>query len=181
MKQFLDPNFMVRKREEQKAFIQRMQAETDYEKRYKIFHMAFENILKMLEVEQKSLSQFDHKEGQLPATPKEFKGVATIAENICIVAEVVLHFPEISYKILEGFPNWRKLVEYGQEIAQKYQHVYDDSTLELLSLFNQEINPEQRTDDFINPYAAKEEEKVKPSKTKAKKQKLKKGPALQEF
>lgn len=179
----LDPSFFVRKREEQKAFIQRMLNDADYEKRYKIFDMAFTNILKMLEVEQKHLSQMKHPENVLPSAPMDFKAVVTVLENICIIGEVVLHFPEMSYRILDGgFPKWRAQVEFAKTIADQYTFVYDASTLEMLSLFNQEINADQRTEDFINPYATPEDSTAtKTNKKQKKPKKAKKGPALQEL
>lgn len=150
--------------------------DADYEKRYKMFDMAFTNIFKMLEVEKELISRMTHT-SVLPSTPKEFKAVVTVLENICIVGEVVLHFPEMSYKILEG-RDWRPQVEFASSIAQKYQYVYDSSTLEMLDLFNQEINPEQRTEDFVNPYA---EGHASEKKSKKPKKRANKGPKLQEL
>lgn len=154
--------------------------DADYEKRYKIFDMAFTNILKMLEVEQDFLTKIKHTENILPSNPHEFKAVTTVLENICVIGEIVLHFPEMSYKILEGFPRWREQVEFAKTIADQYLFVYEPSTVEMLNLFNQEINPDQRTDDFINPYAIPTEDN-KPKKAKKDKKKKKKGPALQEL
>lgn len=151
--------------------------DADYEKRYKMFDMAFTNIFKMLEVEKEPISRMTHKADVLPSTPKEFKAVVTVLENICIIGEVVLHFPEMSYKILED-REWRPNVEFARSIAQKYQFVYDSSTLKMLDLFNQEINPEQRTEDFVNPYA---EGDASAKKSKKPKKKANTGPKLQEL
>lgn len=143
--------------------------------------MAFKNILKMLEVEQGPVSKMEHT-GKLPDTPDAFKRVVTVLEHICLVGEIVLHFPDISYRIFEGHPKWREYVDFGQSIAEKYTAIFDQTTLEMLKLFDQEINPEKRSEDYLNPYASKGTEDVPPSKTKKeKKTKKKKGPALQEL
>lgn len=180
MLQFSDPSFLVRKREEQKDFI-RMLNEMDYEKRYKMFDMAFKNILKMIEVEEVRLSQMDHSGGVLPSVPEDFKAVVTVLENLCIVGEVVLHFPEMSYKILQAYPKWRQQVEFAGSIAKQYSFVYDQSTTEMLALFNQEINPDQRTEDYVNPYDDSGQKEKRVKKSKGDKKKLKKGPTLQEL
>lgn len=177
---FVDPSFFVRKREEQKAFVQRMWAEESYEKKYKMFDMALKNIFRMLEVEEKNLADFKHIQNTLPSSPREFKGIATVLENICIVGELVLHFPEISYRILEELSGWRTKVEFAGTIVEHYKHVFDQSTVEMLDLFDQEINPEKRTEDFVNPYSS--DDGAGPTKKPKKERKvIKKGPALQEL
>lgn len=157
-----------------------MLAEEDYEKKYKMFSMAFENILQMLEVEQKSIATMKHVQDTLPDTPKEFKAVVTVLEHICIMGEVVLHFPPIAYRVLDKLPGWRAKLEFAGEIVGHYRKIFDEKTLEMLHLFDQEINPEKRSEDYVNPYAEKEEESAK-EKKKKKKKSLKKGPALQEL
>lgn len=142
--------------------------------------MAIKHILKMLEVERESVSKIDHPEESLPRDPEDFKKVVTVLENSCLIAEFVLHFPKMSRKILEPHSNWRDLVEFGGSVLNTYRHVLDESTRKLISLFDQEINPEKRSDDFMNPYGkdpAEEETKVE-EKPKKKKKKDKRGPAL---
>lgn len=176
----VDPSFFVRKREEQKAFIQRMLAEELYEKKYKMFDMALKNIFRMLDVEEKNLAEYKHIKNTLPSSAKEFKAVVTILENICIVGELVLHFPDSSYRILEELSGWRTKVEFAGTIVEQYKNIFDQSTVEMLDLFDQEINPEKRSEDFVNPYANAEE--VEPKKKQKKERKtIKKGPALQEL
>lgn len=151
----------------------------DYEKQYKMFDMALKNILKMLEVEQEPVTNLKHT-GELPNTPDAFKRVVTVLEHICLVGEIVLHFPDISYRIFEGHPKWREYLEFGQSIADKYKGIFDQTTIDMLALFDQELNPEKRTDDYVNPYASKENEE-RPKKPKKTKKKKMKGPALQEL
>ena len=157
--------------------------DADYEKRYKMFDMAFTNILKMLEVEEKNLAKLDPPgpNGELPSLPLQFKGAVTVLENYCLVGELILHFPEMCYKILENFPRWREQIEWAREFSLRYK-VFDDTTKEMLELFNQEINPDQRSEDFVNPYAHQDEGTTNSKKSKKdKKSKAKKGPKLQEL
>lgn len=162
-----------------------MLADEEYEKRYKLFEMAFSEVLKVLSGVEEEISQMQHTKGVLPSTPKEFKYVVTVLENTCALAEIILHFPEMSYRILDANhrAEWRKQVAFAYKLTtEHYNFVYDQSTQELLNLFNQELNPDQRTEDFVNPYSEKESTGQKKKAKKEKKtREVRRGPSLQEL
>lgn len=88
--------------------------------------------------------------------------ITVLLGNTCLFGEVILHFPDISYGVLEknhrsviGGPDvhWRDLINWCLKYAELYYDgIVDEEGQKLLSLLDQEINPERRTPDFINPY-----------------------------
>lgn len=115
--------------------------------------------------------------------------ISVTLDNICLFGEIILHFPDISYRALESSYSasddessvqWRDLINWCLKYSKYfYERIIDVKGQQLLSLLDQEINPERRTDDYINPYRnadsvtqSKNEHKKKPPK------KLKRGPQL---
>lgn len=97
--------------------------------------------------------------------------------------------PDISQRILETreqqqndktILHWRDLISWCLKYSKYfYDRIIDAKGQQLLSLLDQEINPEKRTADFINPYRDRsDEERVKNLHNKKKTKKLKKGPRL---
>lgn len=128
---------------------------------------------------------------KFPAKDKRLvDAIIVMLDNTCLFGEIILHFPDMSYRSLESsFANsddasivpWRNLINWCTKYAKYfYERIVDAKGQQLLSLFDQEINPERRTDDYINPYRSadsvvhshKNEHKKKAPK------KLKKGPRL---
>lgn len=65
--------------------------------------------------------------------------------------------------------------------TKKADPIVDDLSQKMLDLFNQEINEDQRTKDYFNPYLeANQKKQEQPIKEKPKKvkKKIKKGPQL---
>lgn len=137
------------------------------------------------------ISKFDATIDKFPAKNKRLNEAITVTlDNICLFGEIILHFPDMSYRVLRaidansdassGVP-WRDLINWSVEYAAHfYDRIIDPKGQQLLSLLDQEINPERRTDDYINPYrsvdsaafSTKDQHKKKPKKV------LKKGPQL---
>lgn len=150
----------------------------DYEKQYKLIEMAFKNILKMFEVEREYVTNMNHVENQLPNVAVEFQKVVTVLENVCIMGEIIIHIPGVSYKVLDSHSHWRDLLEWAGEIVNKYQYVLDEPTKKMLKLLDLELNPEKRPDDYENPYAEQKEVSEEPVNKKKEKKKPKRGPAM---
>lgn len=111
--------------------------------------------------------------------------IVVMLANTCLFGEIVLRFPDMSYRSLQAnFPEsnaidniyWRNLINWCLKYSKHfYERIVDTKGQELLWLLDQEINPERRTGNFVNPYRLaepKHEHKKKPPK------KLKKGPQL---
>lgn len=125
-----------------------------------------------------------------PAKDKRLIGAITVTlDNICLFGEIILHFPDISYRALESnYANsddasnvhWRDLINWCLKYSTYfYERIVDVKGQQLLSLLDQEINPERRTDDYVNPY--RNADSVAQSKNEHKKKppmKLKRGPQL---
>lgn len=127
---------------------------------------------------------------KFPAKDKRLISAITVTlENTCLFGEIILHVPDISYRILETrqkFPNdqsisqWRDLINWCLKYSKYFfDRIVDAKGQQLLTLLDQEINPEKRSVDFVNPYRdsshaghAKNEHHKKPPK------KLRKGPQL---
>lgn len=110
------------------------------------------------------------------------EAVTTTLENCCLLAEAVLHFPEISYRIFNKvpFPLWKETNNWCIEFAFGLQQIIDGQTIKLMDLLAQEINIELRRADYVNPYYETKVDNVENNKEKQKKRTktLKKGPQL---
>lgn len=109
--------------------------------------------------------------------------ITVTLENTCLFGEIILHNPDISYRVLESReigPDWRDLINWCIKFSRQFNdRILDTKTQELLWLAEQEINPEKRTENFINPYRNKADESADAMKKKKKKtKKLPKGPQM---
>lgn len=111
-------------------------------------------------------------------------------QNVCLFGEILLHTPDISYLVLDklriGDPaakkprvEWKPLIEWCLKYAKYfYNRIVDTKSQELLFLLDQDLHPDRRTPDYINPYRGSiNRDTLKQNKVKQKK-KLKKGPQL---
>lgn len=88
-----------------------------------------------------------------PKTDVTVDAMALMLENTCLFGDLVLHMPELSYKILKKHEHWLELMNKCLEFSQHFfKTVVDNNTQKMLSLLDQEINPDKRSDDYVNPY-----------------------------
>lgn len=107
-------------------------------------------------------------------------------ENVCLFGEIILHAPDISYRILESrqnkntdpeVPHWKDLLNWGIKYARYFnERIIDTKSQQLLWLVEQEINPERRTANFVNPYRIATEKQAHKKEKKPKT--VKKGPKI---
>lgn len=117
-----------------------------------------------------------------PKDVRVFDAVTVTLENTCLFGELILHNPDISYRVLESQEEgifWKDLINW----SIKYAHFFNDRILdaksqELLWLVDQEINPEKRTENFINPHRVSTTENTDNTKKKKKAKTIKKGPRM---
>lgn len=130
-------------------------------------------------------SKFDLLADGFPTQNKTLIETVTVTlENTCLFGEVILHYPDMSYVILqrEVVDDWRRLINWCLSFARPfYDRVIDDKSQTLLSLLEQEINPDKRRKDYVNPFRADADSTAnttKVKKPKSAKKKLKRGPQM---
>lgn len=109
--------------------------------------------------------------------------ITVTLENTCLFGEIILHNPDISYRVLESRqigPDWRDLINWCIQFTRQFNdRILDAKSQELLWLVEQEINPEKRSEHFINPYRTVTHENSDAAKKRKKKaKKLPKGPQM---
>lgn len=127
-------------------------------------------------------SEYDPLVEKFPTNNNQlFDAITVTLENTCLFGEIVLHNPDISYRVLDSWENgstWKDLVNWCIKFARHFNdRIIDENSQKLLWLTEQEINPEMRTADFTNPYRSTTE--ASDTKTKKKKpKKSEKGPRM---
>ncbi|XP_053659964.1 coiled-coil domain-containing protein 134-like [Anopheles marshallii] len=169
----------VRKREEHKLLVNHLQSIDDYGKRYKLMKVGVDEIIRIIREEGGKLrgNQITS-ESEFPKLQELINALALFLENTCLFGEIVLHFPDMSYRILKSVSDWRTLMTDALNYSKAFVQILDDKSIELLSLLNQEINEDQRTPDYINPYRETAPSTESSKDKQKKKSKPKKGPAL---
>lgn len=118
-----------------------------------------------------------------PNDVRLFDAITVTLENTCLFGELIIHNPDISYRVLDSkkfVPDWKDLINWCIEYSRQFnERIIDKRSHELLWLMDQEINPEKRTENFINPYRIKPKEKdTKKTNKKKKGKKPEKGPRM---
>ncbi|XP_035777607.1 coiled-coil domain-containing protein 134-like isoform X1 [Anopheles albimanus] len=170
----------VRRREEHKLLVNHLRSIEDYAKRYKLMKLGLDEILRVIREEGAKLrgNQITA-QSEFPKVQELITALAQFLENTCLFGEIVLHFPDMSYRILKSVSDWRELMTQALNYTKAFEHILDGKSIELLGLLNQEINEDQRTDEYVNPYREVETAETTPTKKKKKdKAKPKKGPSL---
>ncbi|XP_058129672.1 coiled-coil domain-containing protein 134-like [Anopheles ziemanni] len=171
----------VRKREEHKLLVNHLQSIDDYAKRYKLLKLGIDEVLRLIREEGAKLRGNNiTAESEFPKIQELINALAQYLENTCLFAELVLHFPDMSYRILKPVSDWRELMTQALNYSKSFDHILDDKSVELLGLLNQEINEDQRTDSYVNPYreAAQSTSGENVKAKKKSKTKTKKGPSI---
>lgn len=165
--------------------------EDSYERKYKLIDAAYEKMFKILGEAKLIVSSHNHDPHEpLPKDQRLINAVTVTLENICLFGELILHLPDISYRVLHSKyePNdidskkthWRDLINWALAYSKNfYDRIVDKKSQQLLWLFEQEINPSKRTAEFMNPYRHQSDrEHLKAEQKKKPPKKLKKGPRL---
>ncbi|KAL1403354.1 hypothetical protein pipiens_005703 [Culex pipiens pipiens] len=173
-------NIFVRKREEHKLVVKHLLSTEDYAKRFDLLKLALKEIIRVIQEDGENLRNNDLAEGSaLPKNPELVDSLARYLENTCFFGELVLHFPDMSYRILKGVDGWRDLLIRALEYTRSFVNILDQKSLEMLGLLEQEIDEGNRTDSYVNPYRERANESSKSKETKKKKKaNIKKGPQL---
>lgn len=174
----LDANMLVRRREEHKLLYKHIMSIEKYEKQYKMLEIAYQNILEVIENNRKVLIQEVSK--AFPTNSTHLEALFAVIENTCLFGDMLLHIPDVSYKILNRQKNWKYIIDWSLDYTSNDEfEVLDQITSRMLMLLYEEINPDERSADYINPYSRKKSDVFDSKTKKTKKRKiLKKGPQL---
>ncbi|XP_053670771.1 coiled-coil domain-containing protein 134-like [Anopheles nili] len=169
----------VRKREEHKLLVNHLQSIDDYEKRYKLMKLGIDEIIRIIREEGGKLRGNNiTSESEFPKLQELINALALFLENTCLFGELVLHFPDMSYRILKSVSDWRSLMTQALNYSKAFDQILDDKSVELLGLLNQEINEDQRTAEYVNPYRDAVQSAPSGKEKLKQKSKLKKGPTM---
>lgn len=173
-------NLFVRKREEHKLVVKHLLSTEDYAKRFDLLKLALKEIIRVIQEDGENLRNNELAEGSaFPKNPELVDSLARYLENTCFFGELVLHIPDMSYRILKGVDGWRDLLIRALEYTRSFVNILDQKSLEMLGLLEQEIDEGKRTDSYVNPYRERANESSKSKETKKKKKaNIKKGPQL---
>ncbi|XP_055546444.1 uncharacterized protein LOC129730877 [Wyeomyia smithii] len=171
-------NIFVRKREEHKLAVQHLLSTEKYSKKYDLLKLSLKQIMEIIEKDGTVLRQNTFIAGsKFPTDTKVIESLARFIENTCLVAELILHLPDMSYRILKPIENWRDRLIEAQLFTRSFVNILDQKSLRLLYLLEQEIDENKRSRDYVNPYKQSAKKTEKKEKVKHKKV-LKKGPQL---
>lgn len=198
------------RRKENKDLLGIIVSEGIYERKYRLVDAAYGKILKVnngfeciqilviwlfLQILQEARSillsnKYDPMVDKFPTKDRQLIDAITVTlENTCLFGEIILHMPDMSYRILalreqtdndsQSF-NWRELINWCIKYARYFNdRIIDSKGQELLSLLEQEINPDKRSADYINPYRDRSNTELDKNLNKKKHSKrLKRGPQL---
>ncbi|XP_055610800.1 coiled-coil domain-containing protein 134-like [Uranotaenia lowii] len=176
-------NIFVRKREEQKLVVKHLLSTEEYSKRYDLLSLALKEILRLTQEDGEKLRLANiSSDVDFPKETELAEALARYLENSCFFGELILHLPDMSYRVLKTHDGWRDRVLEALHFTRSFVQILDQKSLELLGLLEQEIDESKRSDTYVNPYREKAPEKESnraASKTsKMPKAKLKKGPQL---
>jgi hypothetical protein len=103
------------------------------------------------------------------------EALTLILENSCLFGDLVLHFPDQSSKILKESKDWKETANWSIKFSSAFGQILDSKSIEILSLFRQEIDENVRSNDYVNPYR---QPMTETKGLKKQKKKLSKGPQL---
>lgn len=143
-----------------------------------MMEICFDKVLKVLDDNQKHiLPSFSEPDGFPTTNNSQFEALSSVLESTCLFADVILHLPEMSRKVLKKRPNWKKTIDWALEFSQSLDYLTDEVTKKLLVTCDYEINESKRPTSYRNPYYKQKLPELKKETSKTKK-KLKKGPQM---
>ncbi|XP_067623591.1 coiled-coil domain-containing protein 134-like [Eurosta solidaginis] len=169
------------RRKEQQLIIQKMMKSGNYEKNYKLLKIAYGKIFEIIQEKNVTLNAngYEPVRDGFPQQSTLQDAVTLTLENCCIAAESLIHFPEISYRIFnkQKLSEWKSILNWCNDFVNSMPHIIDEPSVKLMAILLEEINEEQRSADYVNPYyeSRKYQETTKPKKQR---RKLKRGPSL---
>lgn len=169
----------VRRREEHKTLLDHFQRNEKYDRKFKLLEIGINQILTILRDNRQKVVNEDYSASRgFPLTTTLIDAFTLIVENTCLIGDLILHMPDMSEKILSKDKEWKEILDWAVQFTLSVPDVIDARTVKMLSLVDQEINIEKRTNNYVNPYREPEQPATMPKKRTKEKKKLKKGPQL---
>lgn len=176
---FQDSSMLVRRREEHKTLLEHFQRTEKYDRKFKLLEIGINQILTILRENRQTMVQEGYSASSgFPTVSTLIDAFTLVVENTCLIGDLILHMPDMSEKVLSKDKQWKETLNWAIQFTSSVQDVLDGTTEKMLSLVDQEINIEKRTEDYINPYRDKAETPAATKKRSKEKKKLKKGPQL---
>ncbi|XP_076295427.1 coiled-coil domain-containing protein 134 [Lasioglossum baleicum] len=139
---------------------------------------------KMIDVIESSKSliedgDFNPDDRSLPRNVTVQSALSTVLENTALFGDIILHFPEVTQRILKAQPKWNTILIWSLKFTNRSRHLVDEKTIDLINLVTQELNITEREPGYFNPYRRLvEPRKENKGTTKTKKEKRKRGPQM---
>lgn len=174
-----DSSMFVRRRLEHNTLMDHFQRTEKYDRKFKLLEIGINQILTILRDNRQQVVKEDYSTSRgFPITATLIDALTLIVENTCLIGDMILHMPDMSEKILSRDKEWKEILNWAVQFTLSVQDVIDAKTVKMLSLVDQEINIEKRTNNYINPYREAEQPSTMPTKRTKEKKKLKRGPQL---
>ncbi|XP_015436778.1 PREDICTED: coiled-coil domain-containing protein 134-like [Dufourea novaeangliae] len=175
----------VHQRREHADAVKRLERIDNYERLYKMIMVLGEKMIDVIE-SSKSLiedANFNPDDRLLPRNVTVQSALSTVLENTALFGDIVLHFPEVSHRVLKMQPKWSSAISWSVNFTSRSGHFLDEKTIALIGLVAQELNITERKPGYSNPYqrsARFQEPNKEAMKTKgsSKKEKRKRGPRI---
>lgn len=172
----------MRRREEHKLLLQHLTETERYEKRYRLIEMALQKILEGLHESRANLlaAELSPDFTEFPQEVQLADALAFVLENTCLAGDLILRFPDVSYRILGGNKGWYPLINWSSNFTRHVDSIVDDLSMKMLNLLRQELNEDERTEDYFNPYLEANQPRPEPPKMHFKKarKRIRRGPSL---
>ncbi|XP_076646839.1 coiled-coil domain-containing protein 134 [Halictus rubicundus] len=168
-------------REEHASAIKRLERIDNYELLYKMIMVLGEKMIDVIE-SSKSLIEdgdFNPDDRLLPRNVTVQSALSTVLENTALFGDIILHFPEVTQRILKAQPKWNTILTWSLKFTNRSRHLVDEKTIDLINLVTQELNITDRQPEYFNPYRRSVESRMEnKGTTKTKKEKRKRGPQM---
>nr|XP_033322772.1 coiled-coil domain-containing protein 134-like isoform X1 [Megalopta genalis] len=168
-------------RNEHAAAIKRLERIDSYERLYKMIMVLGEKMIDVIESSKLLIEDgdFDPDDRSLPRNVTVQSALTIVLENTALFGDIVLHFPDVTHRILKTQPKWKMVLNWSLKFTNCSRHLLDEKTIELIHLVTQELNITKREAGYFNPYRRSVESRMEnKGTTKTKKEKRKRGPQM---
>ncbi|XP_078051941.1 coiled-coil domain-containing protein 134 [Augochlora pura] len=168
-------------RNEHADAIKRLERIDSYERLYKMIMVLGEKMIDVIETSKLLIEDgdFDPDDRSLPRNVTVQSALSIVLENTALFGDIVLHFPEVTHRILKTQPKWNIVLNWSLKFTNRSRHLLDERTIEVINLVTQELNITERERGYFNPYRRSIESRVEnKGTTKSKKEKRKRGPQM---
>ncbi|XP_034193922.1 coiled-coil domain-containing protein 134 [Osmia lignaria lignaria] len=170
----------VHQRKEHTEAIKRLRNIDNYERLYKMITILGTKMIDIIEASKQLIesTDFNPDDRSLPKNVTIQSAISTTLENTALFADILLHFPHMTHRILKTQKEWNPVINWSLHFTNRTKHLLDAETLTVVHLAAQELNIIEREPGYVNPYwqstgsQGEDEEKKKKKKSKKKAQRV---------